>query len=85
MLNDNGEIVEDPQSVLKEWRKYFSSLLNPNNDNGTIDMETPPRLENLNLDASELNADITIDEVRAAVLASGDHKSPGSDNIRPCL
>ena len=46
-------------------------------------METPLRLENLNLDASELNADITIDEVRAAVLASGDHKSPGSDNIRP--
>ena len=55
-------------------------------------METPPRLENLNLDASELSADITVDEVRAAVLASGDHKSPGSDNIRssfiknePCI
>ena len=33
-------------------------------------METPPRLENLNLDASELSADITVDEVRAAVLVA---------------
>ena len=40
---------------------------------------------NPDLDPSELNRDITIEEVEAAIRANNDNKSPGVDGIKPAF
>ena len=37
------------------------------------------------IDSIELNEEISIEEVKAAIYASGDNKSPGIDEIRPAF
>ena len=64
---------------------YFRKLLNPIVAPG-IDMGTEDAIRQSHrpdLDPLELNEEITIEEVKTAIYANGDNKSPGTDGIKP--
>ena len=70
-----------PGEVLNTWKDYFCDLLNPKASHKLQTTAHP--IDCLHLDASELNETVSYEEVRQAVYANGDVKSPGFDHIRP--
>nr|GFC25827.1 putative RNA-directed DNA polymerase, eukaryota [Tanacetum cinerariifolium] len=75
-----GEWVDDPSKVKDEFRDYFASrFCDPGIRHGVINFNFPNRL---NIDQSgELEAPISKDEIRRAVLDCGENKSPGSNGF----
>lgn len=68
-FREKGECITEPNAVRREWRKYFQNLLNPTSPPG-VTRETQAhadQIPNLELDPSELNVDITLEEVRSAI------------------
>lgn len=69
--------------------KYFKNLLNPTVDNPTSNVsssDNSPEYNNpyiSNLDPSELEDDITLEEIERAINLNDDHKFPGVDGINP--
>lgn len=74
-------VVNKMEEVLDAWKDYFCKLLNPRAYNNRQDASHP--IDSLHLDASELNNIISLDEVRKAVVANDDTKSPGFDQVKP--
>lgn len=77
----DGTVVKEAGEVLEAWKDYFCELLNPSSGNGRQTNVHP--IDSLHLDASELNEIISFEEVRRAVFANEDTKSPGFDQIKP--
>ncbi|VDH96384.1 Hypothetical predicted protein [Mytilus galloprovincialis] len=81
----NGEITNDKDSVLSEWKNAFYDLLNANDDSNTpetsIDSQRihEPDIECRGL--HELNDEISIDEVQRAVRSLKMNKAVGVDEI----
>ena len=67
--------------------KYFQSLLNPIGAPGVnLEDEDMPRLTNRPvLDPIMLNEEISIEEIKDAIHANRDNKSPGTDGIKPAF
>ena len=84
-----GECVKEPEAVKREWRGYFQKLLNPSvATQGEVEVaikDTSAQAQLLDTDPSELNDEICVEEVKAAIYASGNNKSPGTDGIRPAF
>ena len=87
VTNSEGECITEPRAVRGEWRRYFQTLLNPISPPGTTHEAhvTANQPLNLDLDPSELNRDIMIEEVEAAIHANNNNKSPGVDGIKPAF
>lgn len=81
MRTADGQTVTEGSEVLSMWRDYFCSLLNPHTSGHSLTAALPS--ESLNLDASELNATFSYEEVKSAILANDNAKSPGFDQIQP--
>ena len=81
MQRADGTVVSNPEEALNTWKDYFCDLLNPKASH-KVQNNTHP-IESLQLDASELNEGISYEEVRQAVYANNDAKSPGFDQIKP--
>ena len=77
----DGTVVKEAGEVLEAWKDYFCKLLNPSLGNGRQTNVHP--IDSLPLDTSELNEIISFEEVRRAVFANEDTKSPGFDQIKP--
>ena len=67
--------------------KYFQSLLNPIGAPGVnLEDKDMPRLTNRPvLDPIMLNEEISIEEIKDAIHANRDNKSPGTDGIKPAF
>ena len=100
VTNAEGKCVSEPAAVKEEWRGYFQNLLNPKlvptvvPTNGVSDplegcghshAQDLDSEHAQDLDPEELNGDISIEEVRAAIFANSDNKSPGIDGIKPAF
>ena len=91
-----GRYVSEPAAVKEEWRGYFQNLLNPRLVAPKVDSEYQGGCghshvrdigpeHTRDIDSEELNEDISIEEVRAAIFANSDNKSPGIDGIKPAF
>ena len=85
VINAEGYCVSEPEAVKEEWMGYFQKLLNPTvapgselgNGDAALQHQIP------DIDPMQLNEEISVEEVKTAIFASGDNKSPGMDGIRP--
>ena len=77
----DGSVVNKTEEVLNTWKEYFCNLLNPKSANNV--QATTHSIDSLHLDASELSESLSYEEVRRAVFANDDGKSPGFDHIKP--
>ena len=78
VINEQGQETSDKEEVLNTWRSHFSNLLNA----GTT-LPVPSPSCDSDYDTSWLNDPISIEEVKAAVAANINSKSPGLDQIKP--
>lgn len=95
VTDSDGNKTSEPSQVREEWKKYFEGLLNPLNSNNhkqstdgnnpDIPNSYPSPYPNQDVDCDELNDEISMEEVEAAIHANNDHKSPGIDGIRPAF
>jgi len=90
--DSSGNMISDSQGVMMQWQSYFSDLLNGKEGN-TFDKdhieEVCHRVQEMEQEMDErpeeysqlLNSDITLVEVRKAILSAKLKKACGSDNL----
>lgn len=82
---ENGSVAHDKETVLKEWKRSFCALLNPS------DIVSDLPVDNSTLNGTNMNDDITLEEVKLAVASLKANKPVGVDEIpaevlkSPCL
>ena len=78
---EDGSISVDHDVVLNKWKKAFEQLFNPEDmqhNNAYEQFEGP---QAIHADTFPLNAEITVEEVRFAVMGAAKGKALGDDNI----
>ena len=83
MQRADGTVVNKTEEALNTWKDYFCDFLNPKAGHKSQTTVHPIESLHLRLDVSKLNETISYEEVRQAVYANGDEKSPGLDQIKP--
>ena len=73
-MKDSDEIITEPEEVKTYWTDYFSNLLNLDTQ-GNDEIGESRFEDNMNIE------EITEDEVKTAVVRSGNGKTPGCDII----
>jgi len=73
--SSTGEILTTPADIDKNWKGYFSTLLNP-----TCDQQAEP-MSDVDTDTILVNDNITEDEVEEAIQRAKNGKSSGTDMI----
>ena len=80
IINVHGEETSDKEAVLNTWKSHFCNLLNAGD---SLPVSSPSSLSSSSdCDTSFLNDPISIEEVKAAVAANINSKSPGLDQIK---
>ena len=83
VTNADGECVSEPRAVREEWMEYFQKLLNPTVIADQMIQDASRQARMCDADPEELNKEITVEEVKAAIYVNSDNKSPGVDGIKP--
>nr|GEW70873.1 RNA-directed DNA polymerase, eukaryota [Tanacetum cinerariifolium] len=79
-LLDNGEWVDDPRRVKEEYCSHFATRFHaPSGICNKINFQFPNQLSSDQ--AFELEKQVSTDEIRTAVWACGESKSPGPDGF----
>ena len=73
VMDEKGELVADPHSIMARWRNYFSQLLNVHEDNDVWQAEIQT-VEPLVPEPSAFEIELAIEKLKY-------HKSPGNDQI----
>ena len=81
VINDGQSISANHNIVLNRWKTAFEQLLNSNQSASEIPPELMCGVYPMICDTTTLNADITVDEVRFALLSAKRGKSLGEDGI----
>ena len=81
--DEKGNDCSHPLEVKEVWMKYFQSLLNPPSSPSHLGTTIEPISNSGNLDPTDLDEQISLQEAEAAIFSNNNHKSPGVDGIRP--
>ena len=81
VLNDDQSISVDHNIVLNRWKTDFEQLLNSSQSVTEITPEPMSGVYPVICDTTTLNADITVDEVRFALVSAKKGKALGEDGI----
>ena len=83
MVIEDGSISVDHDVlvVLNKWKKAFEQLLNPEAMQHSNAYEQFEGTQAIHADTSPLNAEVTVEEVRFAVMGAAKGKALGDDNI----
>ena len=87
VIDSSGNEVKQPEAVVDCWGEYFRTLFSegpPVTGQPSSDLDTPLHHQNP-IDATELNADISYEEVKAAVMSADNNKAAGADNLKPAF
>ena len=76
ILNDDGNIVTDKESVLNKWKNSFSNLYN-----SSVSHNVEIKRNNVDVNVPEFDNDISIDEVYKAIFDAKKNKACGIDEI----
>ena len=87
VIDSSGKKVKQPEDVVECWGEYFKTLFleelpaagqSPSQSDILLTHQNP-------VDASELNVDISYEEVKAAVLSAENNKAAGADSLKPAF
>ena len=81
VIDEKGKECSSPHEVKETWRKYFQNLLNLPSNLNSPGTTIEPNLNSNNLDPTDLDEQISLQEVEAAIFSN--NISPGVDGIRP--
>ena len=81
VINDDQSISVDHNIVLNRWKTDFEQLLNSSQSVTEITPEPMSGVYPVICDTTTLNADITVDEVRFALVSAKKGKALGEDGI----
>ena len=76
IVNDDGNIVTDKESVLNKWKNSFSNLYN-----SSVSHNVEIKRNNVDVNVPEFDNDISIDEVYKAIFDAKKNKACGIDEI----
>ena len=87
VIDSSGKKVKQPEDVVECWGEYFKTLfLEEPSAAGQSPSQSDILLTHQNpVDASELNVDISYEEVKAAVLSAENNKAAGADSLKPAF